>query len=156
MEAAQRSSDSRIEELEELLDFQEKEWEENIRRAKEEEKEARKMARECRPPAAHNWNELTAGGERWARKADVDFLVSLFSEREWRAGDVSTALHRSDLLRDVFDSSEVWTMRIEWMNEVLDKVEQQHWNADLTTSIAVAMNLSTRNLDEIRQLTGKQ
>eukprot|EP00965_Chrysotila_dentata_P067768 2242424-Pleurochrysis_carterae.AAC.1 len=50
----------------------------------------------------------------------------------------------------------MWTMRITWMNDVLERVERDHWNADLTASIAVAMNLSTRNLDEIRQLTGKK
>eukprot|EP00965_Chrysotila_dentata_P013618 451037-Pleurochrysis_carterae.AAC.1 len=82
--------------------------------------------------------------------------MSILFEREWRASDVSTALHRVGLLGEGFDSCEVWTMRIAWMNQALDRMEQEHWNSDLTASVAVAMNLSARNLDEIRQLTGKE
>eukprot|EP00965_Chrysotila_dentata_P263425 6214828-Pleurochrysis_carterae.AAC.2 len=155
IQIAQQSSDERIAELEELYDFQEREAEAEIQKWKQAEKEARSKARQYKPPQPHAWESLTEGGERWARKVDIDFLMSILSEREWRASDVSTALHRVGLLGEVFDSCEVWTMRIAWMNQVLDRMEQEHWNSDLTASVAVAMNLYTRNLDEIRKLTGK-
>eukprot|EP00965_Chrysotila_dentata_P084399 2786824-Pleurochrysis_carterae.AAC.1 len=52
-------------------------------------------------------------------------------EREWRAGGVASALDRASLLEGVFESCEMWTMRITWMNAVLDRLQKEQWGAKL-------------------------
>eukprot|EP00965_Chrysotila_dentata_P130895 4327552-Pleurochrysis_carterae.AAC.1 len=66
-------------------------------------------------------------------------------EREWRAGDIALALDRANLLEGVFESCEVWTMRITWMNAVLDRLQKEQWGPSLTASMVVALNISQRN-----------
>eukprot|EP00965_Chrysotila_dentata_P174299 5754086-Pleurochrysis_carterae.AAC.1 len=70
--------------------------------------------RRVRAPAPHAWEQLSEGEARWARKTDIDFLCAVLGEREWHACDLSTALARAGLLEGVFNSSEMWSLRIEW------------------------------------------
>eukprot|EP00965_Chrysotila_dentata_P239336 6203043-Pleurochrysis_carterae.AAC.1 len=90
----------RIDELEELITFQEAEFGKSMKLAEE---KAKALKKASAVPAEHEWASLSEGGARWARKVDVDFLVEKLTEREWRPADVTTALHRADMLGAVFD-----------------------------------------------------
>eukprot|EP00965_Chrysotila_dentata_P247753 6207938-Pleurochrysis_carterae.AAC.2 len=129
---------------------------ERLHESKQNEQHSLEELRRLQAPGGHAWEKLTDGGARWARKTDMDYLNFVFTVREWRASDVASALLKADLLNGVFISSEIWPLRIGWMNEVLDRMQREYWDAAVTASISVAMNLSTRNIDELRNLTGKR
>eukprot|EP00965_Chrysotila_dentata_P197621 6178301-Pleurochrysis_carterae.AAC.1 len=152
----ERNYNERIVELEELIDFQEAEFGKALKEAELKGKQMASQLRAQAPPGEHAWEQLSEGGMRWARKVDVDFLVERLTERDWRAADVATALHRADLLDAVFETSEVWTLRIIWLRSVMTKLEAEHWGPSLTASMVVALNLSERNVDELRNLTGRR
>eukprot|EP00965_Chrysotila_dentata_P052152 1730482-Pleurochrysis_carterae.AAC.1 len=143
--ALEENYKERINELEELLDFQESEFDKALKEADAKAKQARKELREMSPPGKHAWDKLSDGGARWARKVDVDFFTERLMDREWRAGDVASALDRANLLEGVFKSCEVWTTRITYMNAVLDRLQKEQWEPSLTASMVVALNISQRN-----------
>eukprot|EP00965_Chrysotila_dentata_P073696 2434596-Pleurochrysis_carterae.AAC.1 len=130
--ALERNYEDRIGELEELLDFQEKEFEKSLSEADAKAKQASKALRQQAAPSERQWEKLSESGTRWARKMDVDFLLERLTEKEWRAADVATALHRAGMLEKVFDTSEVWTLRILWLKVVMQKLENEHWGPNLT------------------------
>eukprot|EP00965_Chrysotila_dentata_P137797 4559005-Pleurochrysis_carterae.AAC.1 len=127
-----------------------------MKAAEAKKKALREQLRAKQAPQVHNWDKLTDGGKRWARKTDVDFLEAVFFEREWRAEDLARALEKTDYLKLLFNTSQLWPLRIQWLRGVIESMLANHWSAELTASIVVAMNVSTRNCDEMRNLTGKK
>eukprot|EP00965_Chrysotila_dentata_P215621 6188886-Pleurochrysis_carterae.AAC.1 len=79
--------EARIAELEELLDFQETEFDKALKEAEGKVKQANKALRQQAAPGEHAWESLSEGGARWARKVDVDYLVERLGEKEWRPAD---------------------------------------------------------------------
>eukprot|EP00965_Chrysotila_dentata_P125862 4159817-Pleurochrysis_carterae.AAC.1 len=85
LEALDRNYKERIAELEELLDFQEQEFNEATAEASKRERDAKAALRAKSAPKEHAWEALSDGVKRWARKMDVDYLTNMLLEREWRA-----------------------------------------------------------------------
>eukprot|EP00965_Chrysotila_dentata_P109244 3610310-Pleurochrysis_carterae.AAC.1 len=70
VEQVRQSCSERVEEFEELLDFQEADLEKKVAAAKKAEAGAVAALKRVKPPSVHQWESLSEGGVRWARKTD--------------------------------------------------------------------------------------
>lgn len=91
--------------------------------------------------------------DRSARRyvqGDVDFLHGIFSERPWRADDVVKALNKSGILAEVFDTSEVWNMRLKWIREEMKKLSETRWSLEKTIGLMIDGVMSYGDLQQLR------
>ena len=118
-------------------------------------REQERHSKEWLPPSLKGSGDYSRGGERWARKMEIDYLTSVFEYHDFRPQSVASILEVFDLVGDVFSSRQFWPARMGWLREVLASMKEQHWNAQKATAIIVGLNLSERAAMELRNMLGK-
>ena len=112
-------------------------------------------------PERRNWN-VSDVSERVYRSNDVSALVEVFSAREWRGQDICTALSKSwygdgdPYLLGVFNSSEMWTLRLGWLRNVFEDMRRDHWNVDCAVDLRTSGPIPVSNamMDSLRHKLG--
>ena len=92
----------------------------------------------------------------------MNALVEILTSREWRAHDICTALSKSwyddgdPYLLGVFNSSEMWTLRLGWLRQVFDDIRRDHWNVDLAVDLRTTgpQPVSNAMMDMLRHKFG--
>jgi hypothetical protein len=113
-------------------------------------REGLKLAKQMKPPAEKDWTKADYNYRRNLRKQMVDYLSKVFNLRKWRVTDMVSALSKAKYLEDIFNSDELWTMRLEWLRGLLLQLQRTTWNADLAVKVKVGGNLSEAKMDELR------
>ena len=124
--------------------------------AQQEAQDAQAREKERVPPHVKDSGEYSDGGERWARKQEIDFLGALFEEHSFRPETVATVLKNNDSLEEVFNTRQMWRLRLEWLRVLFAHIQEEHWDAQKAVAIIVSLNLSEASSMELNNFLGKR
>ena len=104
--------------------------------------------KEQAPPqaTAEQWAKYSEGGARWQRARHVNYLCGLFGASKWRGADVASALKKSDLLYEVWESAEFQDLLFDELSETIESIEQDHFNPKLALHLKLFCHLSRDQL----------
>ena len=107
--------------------------------------------KELTPPEFYELEDATSSRSqrRWVQQ-DINFLTNVFSERTWRVDDVARALADAGLLTSIFDSKEVWTLRLRWLDNEMKILSEEQWSVDNTIGLMIDAVLSFGDLQRLR------
>ena len=81
---------------------------------------------------------------------DLDYLYNLFSDRKWNVKHITRALAEASLLKDVFETREVWELRLAWICKEMEQLRQGRWSVDQTIGLMIDAVLSYGDLQQLR------
>lgn len=99
-------------------------------------------------------NRLTDAAERTVRlyeKQDMDWLLSVFQERAWSTSVLAKVLDKAGLLPGLFNSKEVWRLRLDWIKGEMQKLRDGAWSVDATIGLMIDNVMSFGDLHALRQ-----
>lgn len=81
------------------------------------------------------------------------FLGAFLDAQEtWRPADVATVLAKHDLLEGVWESREVWKMRMNWARDLFAICTSHHWGVKFGLYLTVTEHLSKSQIARIAQV----
>lgn len=113
-----------------------------------------------KPPKAHTVNEydaLSYEGQATARHRTTKYASEFLNTMpSWRGEDWASALHRhgtpetgeytSPLLIEVWESKELWRLRMDWARELFGMCQSHHWGLKLGLYCTLTEHMPTRQL----------
>jgi len=96
---------------------------------------------------------LSSDAQRQARSRALQFLGAFFDTQEhWRGHDIATALQRKGLLEELWDSREMWVLRMEWARDLHGVCTSHHWGAKFGLYLVITEHLSKSQIGRIAQV----
>eukprot|EP00965_Chrysotila_dentata_P059984 1989648-Pleurochrysis_carterae.AAC.2 len=75
-----------------------------------------------------------------ARRGDVQYLLHIFSYREWQCKDVVTALEEARMLTDIFEHSVCEVYRVGWFKGFAAEIAEKYKTADTIIGLIIDAN----------------
>ena len=83
----------------------------------------------------------------------MQFLGAVFdSQASWRAADVATVLQRKDLLEGVWNTKEIWELRMVWARDLFAVCTSHHWGVKFGLYLVITEHLSKLQIARIAQV----
>ena len=79
---------------------------------------------------------------------DVEYLERVLTERSWRPLDVTKALEKAGMLKEIFDSPQLWKMRLTWLGKEMDKLKETQWSVESTMGLMIDAVMSYGDLQK--------
>eukprot|EP00965_Chrysotila_dentata_P245916 6206852-Pleurochrysis_carterae.AAC.1 len=84
-----------------------------------------------RSNTTQDFESMDYAGQATARHRAIKYAESLLDDFSWRGKDLATILKRKGLIEDVWESKELWTLRMEWARELFGQMMSFHWDVKL-------------------------
>eukprot|EP00965_Chrysotila_dentata_P019595 651050-Pleurochrysis_carterae.AAC.2 len=123
-----------------------------------EEKSADLKAAQMKAPKSYTeeeWAKLSYNGKATARHRAVHTFCEFLELGKWRPADVATALQRCDLLEDLWETREVWALRMEWARTIFGMCMSTHWGVRLGLHLVLVVHLPTHLIRRLGQVSCK-
>ena len=103
--------------------------------------------------STEEFDRLSYDAQRQARSRAMQFLGAVFdSQASWRAADVATVLQRKDLLEGVWNTKEMWELRMVWARDLFAVCTSHHWGVKFCLYLVITEHLSKLQIARIAQV----